>query len=137
LNLYSLSQTYLLSSGPTPGSIQRTIWSSAFGLPVTAWALLVYVILLLSLLCPRTPRSELLTASIGWTLIFIPAWFMSLQAFVLHQICAYCVASHLIGVCAGVCSVILSKFKLLGACIGLALMLFLIGYQIIHAYCAY
>jgi uncharacterized membrane protein len=68
-------------------------WSQVFDLPVTLPGALVYALILLS----QNPRFEKLLAPSLAILTGGVIWFLSVQLWILHQLCPWCLAAHLIG----------------------------------------
>ncbi|OYV06092.1 MAG: hypothetical protein CFE26_08155 [Verrucomicrobiales bacterium VVV1] len=69
-------------------------WSQVFGLPVTLPGALVYALILLSL----RPRFERLLSPSLAVLTGGVIWFVSVQLWILHHLCPWCLAAHAIGV---------------------------------------
>ncbi|MEM1210875.1 MAG: vitamin K epoxide reductase family protein [Planctomycetota bacterium] len=109
LNAVSLLTGVLMGSVPAEGSVQRTPWGALLGVPVTAWALLVYLLMLLSLTRRHTPGFQSIAGVLGWVLLFTPAWFVSVQVLVLERVCPFCLAAHLAGIAAGVGAIAVCK----------------------------
>ena len=95
-------------AGCSPGSacdqVLQSRWSKWFGLPVSAFSLLVYAVLFgASLrLTGRVPAEKLRQA---WQVI-VPSsllllggavWFLTLQLAVINAICPYCISAHILG----------------------------------------
>ena len=83
------------------GSCERvntSRWAMFLGLPVAAWGLATYVMLLvLALLSVQRDGIErqvawILVALSGWSVLF-SAWLTSKELFVIHAICVWCVTS--------------------------------------------
>jgi len=82
------------------GSCERvntSRWATFLGLPVAAWGLATYLLLLgiaLRGLGTRPPRATgwLLAAISGWGVLF-SGWLTYLELFVIHSICIWCVTS--------------------------------------------
>ncbi len=69
-------------------------WSQVFGIPVTVPGALLYGLILLSLhprfVCLLAPSLAILTGGV--------VWFVSVQLWVLHHLCPWCLAAHAVGV---------------------------------------
>ena len=83
------------------GSCERvntSRWATLLGLPVAAWGLATYVLLLvLALVSVQREALErqiawVLVAVSGWSVLF-SAWLTSKELFVIHAICIWCVTS--------------------------------------------
>lgn len=83
------------------GSCERvntSRWATFLGLPVAAWGLATYVVLLvLALVSVQRDALErqiawVLVALSGWSVLF-SAWLTSKELFVIHAICIWCVTS--------------------------------------------
>lgn len=83
------------------GSCERvntSRWAMFLGLPVAAWGLVTYVILLvLALMSVQREGLErqiawMLVVLSGWSVLF-SAWLTSKELFVIHAICIWCVTS--------------------------------------------
>ncbi len=83
------------------GSCERvntSRWATFLGLPVAAWGLATYVVLLvLALVSVQRHALErqiawVLVALSGWSVLF-SAWLTSKELFVIHAICIWCVTS--------------------------------------------
>ena len=80
-----------------PGGCNEVLaskWSQVFGLPVTIPGALVYLVVLLSL----RPRFKKLLAPSLAILTGGVIWFVSVQLWILHHLCPWCLAAHVIGV---------------------------------------
>jgi uncharacterized membrane protein len=80
-------------------TVQTSEWATLLGLPVAAWGLGTYVILLAVALAGLQPAFELsraiswaLVALSGWSVLF-SGWLTYLELFVIRAICIWCVAS--------------------------------------------
>lgn len=83
------------------GSCERvntSRWAVFLGLPVAAWGLATYVVLLV--LALMSVQREGLARQIAWMLVVLSgwsvlfsAWLTSKELFVIHAICIWCVAS--------------------------------------------
>jgi uncharacterized membrane protein len=95
-------------AGCGPGSpcdrVMGSAWAYWLNIPVSAPALAAYLSLLGCTFAVASPRAE--TARNGWMAGFFlsalavgsAAWFTYLQLGVIHSICKYCSATHLLGV---------------------------------------
>jgi uncharacterized membrane protein len=82
--------------------VQSSRWSTLFGLPIAAWGAALYLtILVIALAGTQPPYAErrslasLLAALTGFGVLF-SAYLTSLELFVIHGICLYCLASAVI-----------------------------------------
>jgi uncharacterized membrane protein len=80
-------------------TVNLSRWATFLGMPVAAWGLGAYVVLLaLALLGLRPPYvasrplAWALVAVSGWSVLF-SGWLTYLELFVIHAICVYCVTS--------------------------------------------
>ncbi len=110
-------------------------WSTWFGVPVSALAIVIYILILVDLArigashgeAERLRAWRLLTAT--GTLVFSAAiWFMAVQLLILKQLCLYCTIAHAFGAIVG-CMIYyfrprqtIATFELFGAVVGLALL---------------
>jgi uncharacterized membrane protein len=85
-------------------TVQLSRWSTLFGLPVAAWGVAYYalvVVLALAAIQDRWAESLRLSRAIlvvtGWGMLF-SAWLTYLELFVIHAICRWCVVSAVIAV---------------------------------------
>ncbi|MBC7791241.1 MAG: vitamin K epoxide reductase family protein [Anaerolineae bacterium] len=83
-------------------AVNTSKWAVFLGLPVAAWGLGAYVVMLtLALTGLQPPLQEsrtiswALVAVSGWSLLF-SLWLTYLELFVIHAICMYCVISAVI-----------------------------------------
>jgi uncharacterized membrane protein len=85
-------------------TVQLSRWSTLLGLPVAAWGVAYYalvVVLALAAIQDRWAESLRLSRAIlvvtGWGMLF-SAWLTYLELFVIHAICRWCVVSAVIAV---------------------------------------
>lgn len=90
--------------------VNTSKWSMLFGLPIAAWGLGAYVVLLVLAIIGGTesreesvPIAQLLVAVAGFSVLF-SAWLTYLELFVIHAICIWCLSSAalwvvILGVC--------------------------------------
>jgi uncharacterized membrane protein len=83
-------------------TVQLSRWATFLGLPVAAWGILFYVVLLAVALAATSARyaesrtmSLALLAWTGWGVLF-SSWLTYLELFVIRAICVYCVGSALL-----------------------------------------
>lgn len=83
-------------------TVQFSRWANLFGLPVAAWGIVFYVVLLALALASLQARwidsramSLALVAWTSWGVLF-SAWLTFLELFVIHAICQWCVVSALL-----------------------------------------
>jgi uncharacterized membrane protein/protein-disulfide isomerase len=69
-------------------------WSQVFGLPITIPGALIYALILFS----QRPRFEKLLSPSLAILTGGVIWFVSVQLWILHHLCPWCLAAHVIGV---------------------------------------
>jgi uncharacterized membrane protein len=79
--------------------VNTSKWSMLFGLPVSAWGLGAYVVLLVLAMFGGTdsreesvPIAQLLVALAGFSVLF-SAWLTYIELFVINAICIWCVSS--------------------------------------------
>ncbi len=89
-------------------------WSLWFGIPVSLLAMMVYTAMLVAVVLrdPQAKRPQL-TAALVMTLCAFAAiaaaiWFTSIQVFAIGALCKYCLATHVAGVAASVCCLIVA-----------------------------
>ncbi|MEW5914890.1 MAG: vitamin K epoxide reductase family protein [Gemmatimonadota bacterium] len=80
-------------------TVQLSRWATFLGLPVAAWGILFYIVLLALALAGTSARaadsralSLALLAWTGWGVVF-SSWLTYLELFVIRAICQYCVGS--------------------------------------------
>ena len=80
-------------------TVQLSRWATFLGLPVAAWGIVFYVVLIGLALVGMQARfadsrmvSLALVAWTGWGVLF-SAWLTYLELFVIHAICQWCVVS--------------------------------------------
>ena len=90
--------------------VNTSKWSMLFGLPIAAWGLGAYVVLLVLAIVggsesreESVPIAQLLVALAGFSVLF-SAWLTYLELFVIHAICIWCLSSAalwvvILGVC--------------------------------------
>jgi uncharacterized membrane protein len=102
-------------------TVQTSRWSSLVGIPVAAWGVAFYVVLLgmslfgLSAAMADSKRlSQVLVATTGTGVLF-SLWLTYLELFVIHAICMWCVISAmLVTVLFGICLLDLRELGALG-----------------------
>ena len=111
--LLSLSLSGGIAVGCGPGSscdeVLHSRWAYVLGIPVSALALLVDLMLLLATFAAG-PKSSPKQRRGAWEIIVPCAllvvgaalWFVALQAFVLHRFCPWCMTAHACGAFAGI-----------------------------------
>jgi uncharacterized membrane protein len=79
--------------------VQLSRWATFLGLPVAAWGIVFYLVLLALALVGLQPRyadsravSLALVAWTGWGVLF-SGWLTYLELFVINAICQWCVVS--------------------------------------------
>ena len=95
-------------------------WSSLLGLPITAFGIGVYMLLLLSLI----PRLEILRLPTLGGIAGAALWFIAVQALILGKFCPWCMTAHGIGlaiVCIGIIAGASGSLSQTAAWAGLAL----------------
>jgi uncharacterized membrane protein/protein-disulfide isomerase len=93
-------------------------WSSLFGIPVSVFAVIVDLMVLLATLALK-PKSPAVAQRRAWAVLVLGAllligasiWFVSIQVFVVQAICAYCMVAHGSGFLAGVLLLIAAPIK--------------------------
>ena len=85
-------------------TVQTSKWATFLGLPVAAWGIGYYVVVLAVAFAGTTERGEdsptiplLLVLLTAWGALF-SVWLTWLELFVIHAICQWCVISALIAV---------------------------------------
>lgn len=83
-------------------AVNTSQWAVFLGLPVAAWGLGAYLVMLTLALAGIQPALEdsrgiswALVAVSGWSLLF-SLWLTYLELFVIHAVCMYCVISAVI-----------------------------------------
>ncbi|MGH9857716.1 MAG: vitamin K epoxide reductase family protein, partial [Acidobacteriota bacterium] len=81
-------------------AVLQTKWSSWFGLPVSAGAIVVYgsILLLTFLVTTESKKGWLLLAFFSLLASASGVWFMLLQAFLIKSYCIYCSIVHFCGI---------------------------------------
>lgn len=77
-------------------NVLASVYSTFHGIPVALFGVAYYfgIVLLASLaLYTKNPRWMLAAGTLTLAGLFASAWFVYVQLFVLHEICAYCMAS--------------------------------------------
>lgn len=84
--------------------VNTSRWSMLFGVPVSAWGLGAYVVLLALAIVGGTesredsvPIAQLLVALAGFSVLF-SAWLTYIELFVINAICIWCVSSAVLWV---------------------------------------
>ncbi len=88
------SGTCLIGTGCD--NVLASVYSVFAGIPVAAFGIAYYlaiVVLAVAALYTRNFRFMIAAAALSVTGLFASAWFVYLQFFVLHEICAYCMIS--------------------------------------------
>lgn len=103
LSLYKLG--YIGTLACSVGScetVQLSKWAALFGVPVAVWGVVFYVAVLgvalaglSGALADSVRVSQLLVVMTGIGVLF-SAWLTSLELFVIHAICTYCVISAIV-----------------------------------------
>lgn len=105
LTLYKMGVIGTLACG-TGGceTVQLSRWATFLGLPVAAWGVGYYIVVLalsLALLQEQWAESRALSLALllltGWGVLFT-AWLTYLELFVIHAICRWCVGSATLAV---------------------------------------
>jgi uncharacterized membrane protein len=92
--------------GITPGcgpdsdcdKVLSSRWGYIFHIPVSAWALPVYAVLLALLFRKKIPWKTALP--LAMIIVLAALWFVVLQAFVLRAFCKFCMVAHIAGLAA-------------------------------------
>lgn len=98
LTLYKIGVIGVLSCNiGSCETVNTSRWATFLGLPVAAWGLGTYVVLLILALAGMqgvAPRATAwaTVALAGWSVLF-SAWLTYLELFVIHAICMWCVIS--------------------------------------------
>lgn len=113
LTLYKLGYVQTLACGS--GScevVQASRWSRLFGEPVALWGVVFYVAMFALATAgslgrlAESKRLGLALAVLGVGGALFSAWLTSVEIFILHAICRYCVASAALVVVLAVLSVV-------------------------------
>lgn len=95
-------------NGPGCGQVLDTAWSRWFGVPVSAMAAGLYLLLLVVLVIRLTGPPAAVTVRLWFVLLAGGAalcgaaiWFIGLQVFVVGQVCKWCMVAHLVGLTLG------------------------------------
>jgi uncharacterized membrane protein len=100
LTLYKVGVIGVLScSIGSCETVNTSKWSMLLGLPIAAWGLAAYLVLLALAIAGSSETleesatvSKLIVALAGWSVLF-SAWLTYLELFVIHAICIWCVTS--------------------------------------------
>lgn len=84
-------------AGSSCGEIISSSWAKLFGMPVSVLALGLYLFVIVLINTPAGPLVIKLRVAAAGAIGGAVAWFIILQAFVLHAFCPYCMADHAIG----------------------------------------
>lgn len=79
--------------GSSCEEILTSRWSQIFGIPVTVFGLVLYLVLMFSL----TPRGQRLLAPVLGAVAGGAAWFIFAQAVLLGKFCPWCMTAHAVG----------------------------------------
>jgi len=90
------SEKSLDSGGAGCGAVLGTKWSKVLGLPVSALAVVLYVVVLATLLTRKKMGGFVLAAS-ATAILGAGLWFTYLQLVEVQAICKYCMTDHAIG----------------------------------------
>jgi len=106
INLFLLTRTMgdaaIAGCGGGPcDEVLSSRWSSLLGVPVPAFGILVYALLLLSLF----RRLEMLRLPLIGGIAGAALWFIAVQAFILGKFCPWCMAAHGIGLVIVLCAI--------------------------------
>jgi uncharacterized membrane protein len=98
LNIFLLTRTWgdaaIAGCGRGPcDEVLASRWSSLLGVPVPAFGVLIYVLLLLSFF----RRLEILRLPVLGGIAGAALWFILVQAFILGKFCPWCMTAHGIG----------------------------------------
>ena len=107
INLFLLTRTWgdaaIAGCGGGPcDQVLSSRWSSLLGLPIPAFGILVYVVLLLSFF----RRLEILRLPVLGGIAGAALWFIAVQAFILGKFCPWCMAAHGIGLAVVWCGIL-------------------------------
>lgn len=80
-------------AGNACADVLNSRWSQVFGLPVSVFGCLVYLLLFISLLWDKKFLTAFCCAAVAGSAI----WFMIVQAVLLRHFCPWCLAAHAIG----------------------------------------
>lgn len=134
--LHSINGSHLVGCGVGSGcdSVMSSLWAYFAGkIPVSAFAIVIYIVLLVCLLFLSSGKNEndksldniiwFMMLLIAGSIVGAALWFSYLQIAELHQFCKYCTFTHLLGII-GACIVFANTpkkliVKLITFCIGL------------------
>jgi uncharacterized membrane protein/protein-disulfide isomerase len=110
INIFLLTRTLgdaaIAGCGGGPcDEVLASRWSSLLGLPIPAFGILVYALLLLSLF----QRLEILRLPLLGGIAGAAFWFIAVQAFILGKFCPWCMAAHGVGLAIVICGILLDK----------------------------
>lgn len=89
------------------GDVLTSTWSRLFGIPVSLPAVGMYgAVAILALLSLWLPIARRLLVLCSACILGAVAWFVVLQAFVLHAFCVYCMIDHSFGALAAVAALV-------------------------------
>jgi uncharacterized membrane protein len=105
LTLYKVGVIGVLScSIGSCETVNTSKWSMLLGIPIAAWGLGAYVVLLLLAMVgsgdaheSNVTISRIIVALAGWSVLF-SAWLTYLELFVIHAICIWCLSSGVLWV---------------------------------------
>ncbi|MEM1107547.1 MAG: vitamin K epoxide reductase family protein [Planctomycetota bacterium] len=100
------------------GAVFGTKWSTLFGIPVSALATGLYVVLIATLLSRRQLGGGVL-AVCAVAVIGAGGWFMYLQVFEIDAICWYCTADHALGAVLALVLLFHTSKKIIGPSVAL------------------
>jgi len=90
--------------------VQTSKWSSLLGLPVAAWGAGFYALMLVLAIAGMRPAYENSRLLAGWMLVLsvwgviFTLWLTSLEAFVIHAWCEWCLGSAaIVALLCGLC----------------------------------
>jgi uncharacterized membrane protein len=107
INIFLLTRTLgdaaIAGCGGGPcDEVLASRWSSLLGLPLPAFGILVYALLLLSFF----RRLEILRLPLLGGIAGAALWFIAVQAFILGKFCPWCMAAHGIGLVLVLCGIL-------------------------------
>ncbi|WP_197171898.1 vitamin K epoxide reductase family protein [Novipirellula aureliae] len=118
-------------------SVSSSRWSIWFGIPVSLFAIGIYLVMAAALVAGSTQRCSRSVRKVGWTVVTVTAlaaglsaiWFVGIQFLVLKHICVYCMTAHVCGLVAA--GTMLAKSPLRGKAMAATASLSLAGLAIL------
>ncbi len=113
------------------GSVLGSRWSQVLGVPVSLGAVAVYAAMLIASVWTHRKIGRWVLAAAAAAVLGAATWFIVLQAFVLGELCVYCMAAHALGLAAAA-AVLLKHRRPAGVLTGLAAAMALAAAQVFY-----